>query len=348
MVAAPRARERSTTMLPILVLTLAIPILQAQSKPRLTPTNNHHTSHHGHTSEIQLADELRHIAEGYPEPVGSIWPHAPPADPTPMRELATAMLADGELRLLADPADAHASRRTQGASPTPPTASMASSGRISHSRAKTVKTDRPIARALHAPRRAMDSLLPRRLQDSSAECPAPEPARLAGASGRMHQLNFSAMYNSSPTCTWVVTCSKAQAFVRFSSFSSEYNGFGEYAGYSDVLSLYDGDDFSAPLLGVLCGAETPTAFVAESGSMILELQYTFPDTTPSFEVEYWCAAGSGIVPGCTDPLSPSFNSAATADDGSCHAHERQALMDAFQLDPSSRALSGWRGQLVWV
>ena len=181
----------------------------------------------------------------------------------------------------------------------------------------------------------------RRAQDSSAECPAPEPALLRGAAARRQQLNFTAQYSDSPTCSWVVECSKSQAvFARFSEFSSEY-GTGPDAGYSDALSLYDGADGSTTLLNVLCGTAIPARFAAESGSMALEWQYQYSGSSPSFVVEYWCADASEIVHGCTDPSSAGFNPAANADDGSCYDHNTHALLSAFDLDADSRALNGW-------
>ena len=193
--------------------------------------------------------------------------------------------------------------------------------------------------AAHA-RLAADPL--RRLQGGagSAACPAPAPASLPG-SATHRQLNFTAAYDTSGTCSWVVTCSKSKAvFLRFASFSSMY-GTGANAGYSDALFLYDGPDEAAPALGTLCGTATPAAFVAESGSMAMVWQYQYTSTTPSFEVDYWCAPASEIARGCTDPKASNYDAAATADDGSCYDHERQALLDAFKLAPTSRALDGW-------
>ncbi len=307
-----------------------------------------------HNTTVALADALQGIASRSKSSGGGS------AElPDGKKQLAAAVLEDGVLeQVLGDPevarAVALAQRKLFERSSTrpPSTADLANGdaqGRDDSVRATSGTTTldlgpRPpnAVQNIAAERRLVAASLHRKLQGHLLdECPAPEPAHLQGSTTRRHHLNFSAAYSNSATCTWVVTCAQHEAaFVHFGSFSSYY-GTGVDAGYSDALSLYDGVDADAPLLNVLCGNATPTAFAAESGSMTLLWEYLYSSTSPTFVLEYWCAASSTIVRGCTDPSSSSFDTTANADDGSCYDQERRALLDSFQLDLSSRALQSW-------
>jgi hypothetical protein len=91
----------------------------------------------------------------------------------------------------------------------------------------------------------------------------------------------------------------------------------------DVLTIYDGDDTSAPVLYTGGGNHAGATVASTSGFLLVRI---VSDGSVSCATGSGCCAagldwdvfcGQPVIPGCTDPLSVNYDPAATEDDGSC-------------------------------
>jgi len=89
----------------------------------------------------------------------------------------------------------------------------------------------------------------------------------------------------------------------------------------DTFNVYDGSDNTAPALNTqVDGDFAGQVYTSTSGFITVEVVTDgsvscVSGSQTAFEIDVYC--GAEVVFGCTDPLAPNFDPAATNDDGSC-------------------------------
>ena len=95
-------------------------------------------------------------------------------------------------------------------------------------------------------------------------------------------------------CVCVCVC-RQNVLLRFESFELE-SALSDATCY-DAVTVYDGADAEAPIVGSYCGTEPPADILASTNHLYVVFQTDSADTAAGFRAHYSAKHGSGAVDG---------------------------------------------------
>ena len=156
-------------------------------------------------------------------------------------------------------------------------------------------------------------------------------------------LDFADRYTTEVNCAWQISCGSAGPHVVMRLLDFNVRAM-------DYFSVHDGEDVSAPILGVQIDAgdhNETLQFVAGSAmhiSLVKFLRHGVSYAPHGFRAEYWCEDTTAFSWGCMNHEATNFNPAATAEDGSCTHTGSEVMLAAIVPSPTTSTAwldNGW-------
>ncbi|KAM4689065.1 cubilin [Discoglossus pictus] len=122
------------------------------------------------------------------------------------------------------------------------------------------------------------------------------------SAGEIHSPNYPRPYNDNTECSWTIKVDFGhRVLLQFTDFDIE----NQLSCNFDSVSVYDGPDSNAQVLGVLCGDQLPSAITSTQNTMFVRLQSNASKQHKGFSARFIEACGSLIE---TDSIGAAISS----------------------------------------
>ncbi|XP_006825091.1 suppressor of tumorigenicity 14 protein homolog [Saccoglossus kowalevskii] len=127
---------------------------------------------------------------------------------------------------------------------------------------------------------------------------------LNNSTGEISSMNYdgSTLYDANAYCTWLIRVDIGQVIsLSFTAFELQWGLRQDYYNFLcayDAVTIFDGEDNTAPLLASLCGQDLPSPVVSSSNTMFIIFYSDGSESYTGFQASYMASDMSVGFSGC--------------------------------------------------